>query len=131
MTVELNHTIIAAHDKELSALFYERTFGFSYEGKLGHFEVVKIPSQSLTLDFTERDDFETQHYAFKVNDEEFDAIFGRIKAEGRAYGSHPDNPTNGEINRWGGGRGVYFHDPNGHLLELLTRDYTPELFSDD
>ncbi len=131
MTVELNHTIVAAHDKEMSALFYERTFGFSYEGRLGPFEVVKIPSQSLTLDFVDRDEFETQHYAFKVSEEEFDAIFGRIKVDGRAYGSHPDAPTNGEINNWGGGRGVYFRDPSGHLLEILTQDYTPELFADD
>ena len=131
MTVELNHTIVPARDKEMSALFYERLFGFSYEGTLGHFAVVKIPSQSLSLDFVEREEFEPQHYAFKVSEGEFDTIFGRIKVDGRAYGSGPTTPTDGEINHWGGGRGVYFRDPNGHLLELLTQDYTPELFEND
>ncbi len=130
MTVELNHTIVPARDKEMSALFYERVFGFTYEGPLGNFEAVKIASQSLTLDFDEQDEFETRHYAFKVSEEEFDAIFGRIKSEGRVYGSGPRTPTDGKINHWGGSRGVYFRDPNGHLLELLTRDYTPELFAD-
>ena len=131
MTVELNHTIVPARDKEMSAEFYVRVFGFTYDCPLGHFAPVQIPAQSLTLDFDDREDFETQHYAFKVSEDEFDEIFGRVKAEGGAYGSGPGTPTDGEINHWGGGRGVYFRDPNGHLLELLTRDYTPELFADD
>ena len=59
----------------------------------------------------------------------FDEIFDRIKEEGLAYGSGPRTPSNMEINDWNGGRGVYFVDPNGHLLELLTRDYTAEQFA--
>ncbi len=130
MNVELNHTIVPAHDKEESAQFYVRIFGFTYDGPLGHFAPVKIAAQALTLDFDEREGFESHHYAFKVNEAEFDEIFERVKAEGLAYGSGPRTPTDMNINRWGGGRGVYFRDPNGHLLELLTKDYTPELFAD-
>lgn len=128
MTVELNHTIVAARDKVASARFYAEMFGFVYEGELGHFAPVKIPGQHLTLDFDDREDFQTQHYAFKVSEAEFDEIFGRVVAKGLVYGSGPFQSTDMEINHWNGGRGVYFRDPNGHLLELLTRDYTAEQF---
>ena len=129
MTIELNHTIVPSRDKEESVRFYERMFGFKYEGPMGHFAPIKIPSQSLTLDFDNRESFETQHYAFKVSESEFDEIFGRIKAAEIAYGSDPWTPENMEINHWNSGRGVYFRDPSGHLLELLTRDYTREQFA--
>ncbi len=129
MTIQLNHTIVPAHDKEKSARFYERIFGFAYEGPLGHFAPVRIPSQSLTLDFDNRSSFQPQHYAFKVSEAEFDEIFGRVVEAGLAYGSEPWTPENGEINHWNGGRGVYFRDPSGHLLKLLTRDYTAEQFA--
>ena len=129
MTIELNHTIVPARDKEESARFYERIFGFKYEGPLGHFAPIRIPSQSLSLDFDDRESFETQHYAFKVSEAEFDEIFGRIAGAGLAYGSGPFRPDDMQINHWNGGRGVYFRDPSGHLLELLTRDYTAEQFA--
>ncbi len=128
MTIELNHTIVLARDKEASARFYERMFGFEYTGPMGHFTPVKIPCQSLTLDFDENDSFEPGHYAFKVSETEFDEIFGRIVEAGLTYGSEPFSPENMKINGWNGGRGVYFRDPSGHLLELLTRDYTAEQF---
>ncbi len=131
MTIELNHTIVPAHDNEASARFYQSLFGFEYEGPLGHFAPVRIDSQALTLDFDTRGKFERQHYAFKVSEAEFDEIFGRVKERGLLYGSGPATPEDGEFNHWNGGRGVYFRDPNGHLLELLTRDYTAEQFQDD
>jgi catechol 2,3-dioxygenase-like lactoylglutathione lyase family enzyme len=124
MTIELNHTIVPAHDKDASARFYERIFGFKREDELAHFSPVRIASQSLTLDFDNREPFEPHHYAFKVSESEFDEIFDRIKSEGLSYGSGPRTPDNMETNQWNGGRGVYFRDPNGHMLELLTRDYT-------
>ena len=126
MPIELNHTIVPAHDKEKTVQFYEHIFGFEHQPPFGHFAPVKIPSQSLTLDFDNRDSFQPQHYAFKVSEEEFDEIFGRVCEEGLEWGSGPFSPRDGEINHWNGGRGVYFFDPNGHLLELLTQDYTHE-----
>ena len=101
MTIELNHTIVPARDKEESVRFYERMFGFKYEGPMGHFAPIKIPSQSLTLDFDNRESFQTHHYAFKVSEDEFDEIFGRIVEVGLAYGSEPWKPENGEINHCG------------------------------
>lgn len=128
MAIELNHTIVPALDNEASAVFYRRLFGFAYEGPLGHFAPVQIEGQNLTLDFITAKQFERHHYAFKVSEPEFDEIFGRVQAQGLVYGSGPSTPEDGEINHWNGGRGVYFRDPNGHLLELLTRDYTTEQF---
>ena len=128
MTIELNHTIVPSHDNEASARFYQDLFGFEYDGPLGHFAPVRISSQALTLDFDTRENFHSQHYAFKVSEAEFDEIFGRVQALQLRYGSGPMTPEDGEINHWNGGRGVYFRDPNGHLLELLTRDYTAEQF---
>ena len=77
--------------------------------------------RNLTLDFDNRDRFEMHHYAFHVSDAEFDAIFGRIKEGGIPYGSGPFSQDDMKTNTWNGGRGVYFKDPNGHVLELLTR----------
>ena len=124
MAIELNHTIVPARDKEESVRFYQRMFGFKYEGPMGHFAPITIPGQSLTLDFDNRESFQPHHYAFKVSEAEFDEIFGRIVADGLSYGSGQFTPRNGKTNARGGGRGVYFQDPNGHLLELLTVDTT-------
>ena len=128
MAVELNHTTVPAHDKEASAVFYTQLFGFEYQGPLGQFAPVQIKGQNLTLDFYTGEQFERHHYAFKVSESEFDEIFERVKSQGLVYGSGPSTPEDGTINHWNGGRGVYFRDPNGHLLELLTRDYTAEQF---
>ena len=78
-------------------------------------------NDALTLDFDNRDRFESHHYAFHVNDAEFDTIFDHIQAAGIPYGSEPRSLDDGQINTRRGGRGVYFRDPNGHVLELLTR----------
>ena len=129
MAIELNHMIVPARDKEESARFYERMFGLRYEGPTGPFAPVTIQSQSLTLDFDTWESVEPQHFAFKVSEAEFDAIFARIVEAGLLYGSGPSSPEDGAINRWNGGRGVYFRDPSGHLLELLTRDYTAAQFA--
>ncbi len=125
MPITLNHTIIPTHDKEYSARFYVRIFGFEYLGPFVSFIVVRV-NDTLCLDFADRDDFESHHYAFKVSELEFDSIFERIKGENIAYGSGPFNPENMEINHDYGGRGVYFRDPDGHLLEMLTTDYEME-----
>lgn len=119
MTIVLNHTIVPAHDKVISARFFARIFGLAYDGPHGHFAPVQV-NDGLTLDFDERAGFEPHHYAFMVSDAEFDAIFGRVRAEGIDYGSGPRSRADGAINHRRGGRGVYFEDPNGHVLEILT-----------
>jgi catechol 2,3-dioxygenase-like lactoylglutathione lyase family enzyme len=118
--IMLNHTIVPSHDKESSANFFARIFGLRYDGPAGHFAPVQV-NDSLTFDWDNRDQFESHHYAFMVSDEDFDAVFGRLKAESVRYGSGPGSPDDGQINTRHGGRGLYFRDPDGHLLEIMTR----------
>ena len=99
--------------------FFARIFGLSDEGADGHFAPVRI-GDTLTLLFDDADRFESHHYAFHVSDDEFAAIFERVKQAGIAFGSEPWSPDDGKLNRWGGGRGFYFKTPDGHLLELMT-----------
>ena len=120
MAITLNHTIVPARDKDASARFFAELFGLEYDGPSGHFAPVRV-NDTLTLDFDDRAQFESHHYAFHVSDDEFDAILGRVREAGLAFGSEPWNLENGKLNAWNGGRGVYFRDPNGHVLELLTR----------
>jgi catechol 2,3-dioxygenase-like lactoylglutathione lyase family enzyme len=121
MSITLNHTIGPAHDKVASAKFLADLFGLDYTGPSGPFAPVRI-NNTLALDFDDRrKSFDSRHYAFHVSEEEFDAIFDRIKAAGMKYGSLPWSMEDMEINHRKGGRGVYFRDPNGHILELLTR----------
>lgn len=120
MAIELNHTIVPSHDKEAGAGFFARVFGLTYAGVRGHFAPVQV-NEALTLDFDDREDFEPHHYAFHVTEADFDAIFERIKGEEIAYGSGPRSLEDMDINHRLGGRGVYFRDPDGHVLELLTR----------
>ena len=117
--MELNHTIVPSHDKEASASFFARLFGLRYDGLSGHFAPVQV-SAALTLDFDNATDFDSHHLAFKVSDGEFDEIFARIQAEEIPYGSGPFTLDDMKTNTRSGGRGVYFRDPNGHVLELLT-----------
>ena len=119
--MELNHTIVPAHDKEASARFFAEIMGLSYDGPMGHFAPVVV-NGALTMDFDNATGFGSHHYAFKVTDDEFDGIFARIKANGVTYGSGPFAPDNGEINTRNGGRGFYWRDIDGHLMEVLTRD---------
>jgi catechol 2,3-dioxygenase-like lactoylglutathione lyase family enzyme len=122
MAIKLNHTIVPAHDKEASAKFFAEIFGLKYEGPMGHFAPVKV-NDELSLDFDNWDRFEMHHYAFEVSESEFDEIFGRVKSKGLKYGSGPRSQEDMQINTRRGGRGVYFRDPNGHMLELLTRPW--------
>ena len=119
MAIELDHTIVPAHDKIKSAKFFARIFGLSYAGEMGHFAPVRV-NDILTLDFDNRLEFESHHYAFKISEEEFDQIFGRIQKESIPYGSGPRSWADKRINNRNGGRGVYFRDPNGHIFEILT-----------
>ena len=119
VTIELDHTIVPSRDKEAAARFFSRIFGLNYNGTVSHFAPVRV-NGNLTLDFDEASDFEPHHYAFKVSEAEFDAIFGRIKADGVIYGSGPGAFEDMQINHRGGGRGVYFCDPDGPILAILT-----------
>jgi catechol 2,3-dioxygenase-like lactoylglutathione lyase family enzyme len=85
---------------------------------------VVTTANGVSVDFADtEDEIRTQHYAFMVSEEEFDAIFSRIRERGLAYWADPARTKPGEINHHDSGRGVYFRDPSGHLLEIITRPY--------
>jgi catechol 2,3-dioxygenase-like lactoylglutathione lyase family enzyme len=120
----LNHHIVAVHDPEATARFFMCILGLPPAVKLGEFVVLRV-SGDTTLDFigTGSDDFDRQHYAFLVTETEFDEIFDRIKSAEIAYWSDPMHHDAGQVNAWDDGRGVYFDDPDGHRLEIITRPY--------
>ncbi len=121
--VELNHTIVAARDQDATARFFTEVLGLAEPRRFGPFLMVQ-PENSVTLDVAAADGAITsQHYAFLVSDEEFDEIFGRITERGLKYWADPHHTEPGTINTRDGGRGCYFDDPNGHVLEILTREY--------
>jgi len=123
MVIKLNHTIAAARDRRASALFLSETLGLPPPILLGPFALVTVGDE-LTLDFIESgDDVKSQHYAFLVSETEFDQIFARIKERRLPYWADPHQTKRDQINHWDDGRGIYFEDPNGHLLEILTRPY--------
>lgn len=124
MPIELNHTIVAARDRRASAEYLANLLGLEVGPPYGPFLPVET-SNGVTLDFMESGDPEitSQHYAFLVSEEEFDAIMGRIHQAGITYYADPGHRRAGEINRNDGGRGAYFADPNGHNLEIITRPY--------
>jgi catechol 2,3-dioxygenase-like lactoylglutathione lyase family enzyme len=98
-------------------------FGLPEPVPFGPFLGVEVGNE-VTLDFYDEEGEGTpQHYAFLVDEDEFDQIFGRIKARGLAYWADPGHHLEGEINTHDGGRGVYFDDPSGHILEIITRPY--------
>jgi catechol 2,3-dioxygenase-like lactoylglutathione lyase family enzyme len=119
MDIVLDHTIVPARDKAESARFFARIFGLRYDGAVGHFAPVRV-NETLTLDFDTDTDFKMQHYAFKVGDAVFDGVFARVRAAGIPYGSGPFSADDMALNHHNGGRGFYFRDPAGHLLEVLT-----------
>ena len=119
MAITLNHTIVPAHDKQAAAKFFAGIFGLEADDEHGHFAPVRV-NDTLTMLFNDEPSFESHHYAFHVDDADFDAIFGRVRQAGLAYGSAPWSLDDGKLNHWNGGRGVYFKDPDGHILELMT-----------
>ena len=123
MTVELNHTIVWCSDKARSAAFLAEMFGRPAPVPFHHFLVVDVDNR-VSIDFMEKSGaVAPQHYAFLVSEAEFDAIHGRITEKGLDHWADPARTMPGTINHHDGGRGVYFPDPDGHLLEAITRPY--------
>jgi catechol 2,3-dioxygenase-like lactoylglutathione lyase family enzyme len=127
MAIKLNHTIVHSLDPRAAAEFLAALFGRPAPVPFGPFLGVQVDNE-VTLDFLAADGMEIQmqHYAFLVSDAEFDQIFGRIRERGIAYWADPGRTQQGRINHHFGGRGVYFQDPSGHLLEIITRPYGSE-----
>lgn len=123
MTIELNHTIVYSRDKRTSSDFLAGLFGLPGPVAWGPFLAIEVANR-ITLDFIDTDDeIAPQHYCFLVGEDEFDQIFGRIQGRGLPFWADPGHGEPGEINTHDGGRGVYFDDPSGHVLEIITRPY--------
>jgi catechol 2,3-dioxygenase-like lactoylglutathione lyase family enzyme len=123
MPVQLNHTIVHSTDQETSARFLTELLDLPVPVRFGPFLVVEV-ANGVSLDYiTSSGPITSQHYAFLVTEEEFDQIFGRIQEQGLDYWADPFHSQRGEINRNDGGRGVYWNDPDGHALEIITRPY--------
>jgi catechol 2,3-dioxygenase-like lactoylglutathione lyase family enzyme len=123
MSIRLNHTIVPARDPRASATFLAEILGRAAPVKYGPFYGVELDN-GVTLDFMRTDgDIAWQHYAFLVSENEFDAILGRIRERGLPFWADPSHRQPGVINRNDGGRGVYWSDPDGHNLEIITRPY--------
>jgi catechol 2,3-dioxygenase-like lactoylglutathione lyase family enzyme len=126
MAVQLNHTIVKSRDKQVSARFLTEILGLPEPVPFPPFLVVELDN-GVSLDFYETDgEITSQHYAFLITEAEFDAIFARIREHGIAYWADPARTRPREINHNDGGRGLYFEDPDGHFLEIITRPYGSE-----
>lgn len=123
MTITFNHTIVHARDQTKSAAFLAEILGLPAPKEWGPFSIVTTENET-NLDFLDTDgEIDTQHYAFLVSESEFDAIFDRVRQRALSYWADPAQKQSNQINTRDGGRGFYFEDPDGHLLEILTRPY--------
>jgi catechol 2,3-dioxygenase-like lactoylglutathione lyase family enzyme len=123
MSVQLNHTIVACRDQQRSASFLTEILGLPAATRFGRFLVVGTDN-GVSLDYAETDrEITTQHYAFLIGEDEFDASFGRITDGQIQHWADPGRTRPEEINHNDGGRGVYFADPDGHMMEIITRPY--------
>jgi catechol 2,3-dioxygenase-like lactoylglutathione lyase family enzyme len=123
MAIHFNHTILSARDSERSAKFLAEMLGLPEPRRWGPFHMVTTENDA-NLDYMDTDgEIKPQHYAFLISEDDFDEIFGRIRDRELSYWADPGQKQSGEINHHDGGRGVYFEDLNGHLLEIITRPY--------
>jgi catechol 2,3-dioxygenase-like lactoylglutathione lyase family enzyme len=123
MAIHFNHTILSAHDSTASAKFLAEMLNLAAPRRWGPFQMV-VTENGANLDYMDTDgEITPQHYAFLVSEGEFDEILSRIRDRNLAYWADPAWRQPNGINHHDGGRGVYFEDPNGHLLEIITRPY--------
>jgi len=123
MAAQLNHTLVWCKDQQASSEFLAEMLGRPAPGRFSHFHVVELDN-GVSLDFARREgEIAPQHYAFLIDEPDFDAVLARINERDLDHWADPTRRRAGEINHNDGGRGVYFPDPDGHLLEVLTRPY--------
>ncbi len=123
MTAQLNHTIVWCKDQTASSQFLAEMLGRPAPGRFGPFHVVEMDN-GVSLDFMQvTRPVASQHYAFLIGEDDFDAVLGRIHERKLDHWADPGRSRAGQINHNDGGRGVYFPDPDGHLLEVITRPY--------
>lgn len=123
MKPQLNHTIVYCREPDRSAAFLARVLGLRTPTHFGPFTVVEL-GNAVSLDYLRHEaPIAEQHYAFLIDDNDFDHVFARVLTENVDWWADPGRQRRGEINRRDEGRGFYFDDPDRHLLEVLTRPY--------
>ena len=123
MAIHFNHTILSARDSRASAIFLAEMLGLPAPTRWGPFHMVTTEN-GANLDYMNTEgEITPQHYAFLISESEFDEIFSRIRQRKLPYWADPGQTQPDKINQHDGGRGLYFEDPNGHLLEIITRPY--------
>jgi extradiol dioxygenase family protein len=122
LAVQLNHTLVNVRDKRESAAFVAEVLGLPAPTPYGQFLVVQVDND-VSLDFIDVEELHPQHYAFLVGEDDFDAILARIRQRGLTFWADPFRRVAGEWNTEDGGRGLYWEEPSGHLLEMITRPY--------
>ena len=122
MAVQLNDTLVNVRDKRESAAFVAEVLGLPAPTPYGQFLVVQVDND-VSLDFIDVEELHPQHYAFLVGEDDFDAILARIRQRGLTFWADPFRRVAGEWNTEDGGRGLYWEEPSGHLLEMITRPY--------
>ena len=123
MSVQLNHHIVRVRDKEEAARFFAEILGLPPATRYGPFLELKT-ANDVSLDFADDHGAPVPaHYAFLVSEAEFDEILARITERGLDYWADPSHRRPNAINTNDGGRGVYWDDPNGNILEIITRPY--------
>jgi catechol 2,3-dioxygenase-like lactoylglutathione lyase family enzyme len=123
MSIELNHVIIPARSKWASATFLACILDLPTGPQRELFVPVRV-SNGVTLDYADADGFDSHHCTFLASEAEFDAAFARLRSTGITYYAGPHHERPGEINHLPGGRGVYFDDPDGHTIEIITQAYS-------
>lgn len=127
MPVQFNHTIFSASNSAASARFLTEILGLPEPHRVGRFYVVELDN-GVSLDFTDTaGPIQPQHYAFLIDDADFDGVLSRIRAGGLGYWADPFRMRASEINHNDGGRGVYFADPDDYSLEVFTRPQVSNL----
>jgi catechol 2,3-dioxygenase-like lactoylglutathione lyase family enzyme len=123
MPAAFNHTIIASRDRAASAAFYRSILEADDAPCWGPFVNISLAG-GVMLQFAEPSvEIQMQHYAFLVDDAHFDRAYRRLVAARIEHWADPAMIQSGRVNTEHGGRGVYFKDPSGHGLELITRPY--------
>ncbi|MDP9438877.1 MAG: VOC family protein [Actinomycetota bacterium] len=121
MSVSLNHAIVFAADKHESASFFTSLFALPEAESWGLFRIVELDNGGSILFAEPGVEIQPQHLAFLVSEVDFDGIYGRIVEGNLEHWADPRKSAPGTFNTNNGGRGVYFNDPAGHNLEVLTR----------
>jgi len=124
MTTYLDHTIVPVKDRQASVDFYTKMFSFDYVGEVIRFLVLRV-NENMTLDFAVEEEFVSNHYAFSMDQDEFDATFARVRDAGLIYGHRAHDRTSmqgpGMTNGAKGlAKSIYFEDLDGHILEIRT-----------